>query len=230
MKAIIENEKYKTYEEYDYDGNCYYLTVPNNNTLEYQIFCSLNETYPQDKETLSKANKLYQKITENNKNVVYVHIILEIGELTEAAKDNDTPLYSFLLKRLLKTTKDAYQKTISEKLAGINNKLTIITQNEDDAKFVDWLEINQVMSINRFSLNKNEQRKLDDNILTPFEETNNSSGTPLTQNSITNENEPKTRKKIPPQNSRGFGNIMIIIITLTISLIVGITIAYTIIK
>ena len=231
MKAIIENEKYKIYEEYDNDGNKYYLTIPNNNELEYQFFCSLDESIISDDKILKKTNSIYERIIESNKNAIYVHVILENGQLTEAAKDNDTPLYSFLIKRILKTIKDAYQKAIKEKLAGINNNLTFISQNKDDTKFIDWLEINQVLPINRIALNKNYEINPDDTIKISFADNYvDNDITNLTEYEIAKENNSKVKTKKAHKNNHGYGNIILVFTTLIISLLVGITIAYIIIK
>ena len=226
MKAIIENEKYHIYEEYDDTGNKYYLTVPKSNALEYQIFCSLNEDYHQDKDAIDKACHIFESISKNNDQIIYLHIILNTGELTEAAKDNDNPLYKMILKKVLSTIKHAYQVIIQEKIAGINNKITFISQNKDDIKFIDWLEIMGIIPIDRISLNNYQAFPLTDT-------SDDNSGTSLAGGDIESElteNKPKTRIKIPPKHSPGFGNIVLIIITLIVALAIGIGIAYILIK
>ena len=226
MEDNIKNEKYHIYEKYDDMGNRYYLTVPESNALEYQMFCSLNEDNQSDKEMLAKAEQIFKNISEYNSQIIYLHIILNNGELTEAAKDNDTPLYKMLLKKVLSTIKHAYQLVIPIKLAGINNKITFISQNSDDTKFIDWLEINQIIPIDRISLKGYQGFPLTDS-------SDDNGGTTLaggdTEVELT-ENKPMVRKKIPPKNSHGFVNIILIITTLIITLIIGISIAYILIK
>lgn len=226
MKAIIENEKYHIYEEYDDTGNKYYLTVPKSNALEYQIYCSLNEGYFPDKEVIDKVCHIFESISKNNNQIVYLHIILNNGELTEAAKDNDNHLYKILLKEVLSTIRHAYQVIIQAKIVGINNKITFISQNKDDTKFIDWLEIMGIIPIDRISLNNYQEFLLNDT-------SDGNSGASLAGGDIESElteDKPMVRKKTPPKHSSGFGNIVLIIITLIVALAIGIGVAYILIK
>ena len=226
MLAIVENEKYKLYEEYDNIGNKYYLTIPNNNALEYQIYCSLNEDT--DTEVLSKVCANYESIIQSNKQAIYLHLILDSGELAEAAAENDSHLYKFMIKKILTSLKHAYQIIIQTKIAGINNEITFINQNKDDKKFFDWIEITGIIPIRCIKLDSELKSYVD----IPLNDTpNDSGGASLIGADIElSENKPLVRKKTPPKNNHGFGNIVLVVLTHIITIACGITIAYLLIK
>ena len=239
LKNIIKNDNYGLYEEYDGVGNKYYLCMPDNNEVQYEIFCGLSKDNIPSEEIVSSVSSIYDTITKSKKNIIYVDIIVDTNRLIEAAKDNDNPLYNFLLDRIHQTTKHAYETIIKEKRVSINNVIiTMVEKDGDDAKFIFWLERNMPNFIHSVSLRHNDNHyysAIADTLETPIIDTSESgsgntlaggpSGGELTQNNGF------TKKKVPPKkNNHGFGNIILVIIVLMLALIVGITVAYILVK
>ena len=230
MQLLLQNDDYKIYEIYDNDGNRSFLCIPNNESLEYQICCSLNEDILSPSSMLLKTSNIYSNILKRNKNLIYVHMMVDDGEITDAAHDNDDPLYKALLKKMSTTLDNTYQVLVKDRVAGINNNIEIISFNEDDAKFIDWLEMNNALPISRMNLDANVYYQNDELDL----ELNTSSHENITTNEIIDfdydldKSLVNTRKKIA--GNYGFGNIVSVIIILAIILAISIGAAYILIK
>lgn len=233
MQLLLQNDDYKICEEFDNNGNRYFLCIPIADSLEYKICCSLNDNFLSPGEMLLKASNIYASIFKKKKNLIYAHMILETNELKEAAYDNDDPLYSILLRKILSTVKDVYQITIKEKLAAIDNKLGFISQNEDDAKFLDWVEINQALPIERIDLGANFNYRVDDfEPVSPFVDADNSGGGNALSGGeeIYTDSKPLVKTLKPQVNNHGFGNIILVIITLGVIFALAIGAAYILVK
>ena len=232
MQLLLQNDDYKICEEFDNNGNRYLLCIPNAESLEYKICCSLNDNYLSPGDMLLKASNIYATILKKNKNLVYAHMILDTDELKEAALDNDNPLYTMLLRKILSIIKDAYQVTIKEKLAAISNKLGFVSQNEDDQKFLDWVEINQALPIERINLGNNFSHRVDEfEPELPFIDSSEGGGNLLSGGSNEYANDkPLVKTLKPASNNHGFGNMIMVIITLGFIFAVCIGAAYILIN
>ena len=216
MQLLLQNDDYKICEEFDNNGNRYLLCIPNADSPEYKICCSLNDNYLSPGDMLLKASNIYATILKKNKNLVYAHMILDTDELKEAAHDNDNPLYTMLLRKILSIIKDAYQVTIKEKLAAISNKLGFVSLSDDDQKFLDWIEINQALPIERISLGANFSHHVDEfEPELPFIDSGDGGGGNLLSGGSTEyTNDKPLVKTLKPSNNHGFGNMILVIISL----------------
>lgn len=235
LRTIVKNDNYGLYEEYDDRGNIYYLCIPNNNEIEYEIFCGLNKDNIPNDEIVNNVCNIYDKITKDKKNIIYVGTIIEIANLMEAASDNDGKLYNILLDRIHQTVKHAYENIIKEKLAAISNIITMVKQDEDDTKFINWLESNMPSLIHSVSLRSNNYFDATDTTteIPIIDTSDNSGGAALTGGPSDGElaqNKGFAKKKVPPKNNHGFGNIVLVIIVLMLALVVGVAVAYILIR
>lgn len=234
LKSIQKNSDYELYLEYDNTGNKYYLCIPCNNEMEYEVFFGLDKDNISNGDIIDGIARTYNQISQKKKNIIYINAIIEINDLVEASRDNDQRLYNVLLDRIHQTIRHAYEVIIKEKLAAINNVITMVKKDDDDTKFIDWLESNMPTYIQSVSLRIDNHHKLDDTVEVPIVDSSDGGGNILAggtanSNSLM-QNKEFTKKKIPPKNNHGFGNIILIIIVLMIALIVGIGIAYLLIK
>ena len=229
MQLLLQNDDYKICEEFDNDGNRYFLCLPIADASEYRICCSLNDDYLPLGEAILKASNIYANVSKKNKKLVYAHMILDTGELQEAAKDNDNPLYTVLLKKVSSMIKDTYQVIIKEKVAAIDPKVSFISQSEDDAKFIDWIEINQALPVERIVLGTDFNHRVDDfepetPFIKPIENKNNDE-----ENEYMDE-KPLVKTLKPAINNNGFSNIVLVIITLAAVLALCIGAVYMLTK
>jgi len=235
LKAIQKNNDYVLYLEYDNTGSKYYLCIPTGNEMNYQIFFGLDKDNMDSDEIINGIVNTYSNIIEGKKNIIYINSIIGINDLIEAAKDNDQRLYNYLLDKIHQTINHAYEIIIKEKLAVIDSVITMVKKDDDDAKFIDWLETNMPMYIHSISLNIDRPYELDDMNPLPFVDTSdNGGGNLLTggigDSNLLTQNKGVSKKKKPKKNNHGFGNIILIIILLMIVFVVGISIAYILIK
>ena len=227
MEVIFEKDAYKIYEEHDNLGNEYYLCIPNSDSSEYSIFCGLSKDNVSHEKRVSEVFDVYDNISRENKNVIYVDALVEIKKLVEASYDNDQKLYNFLLDGIHETIRHARGSIDSLKASTekkINNVITMVKRDEDDTKFIDWLEINMPNNVNSISLFHNHYS---DNVSDVTGEL------PIVDSEETMSKDIQsnyTKKRIPVKNSYGFGNIILVTIVLTILFAIGIAIAYIIIK
>ena len=225
MQLLLQNDDYKIYEVFDNDGNRSLLCIPNNNLLEYKICCSLNEDNLSFGDMLLKTSSIYSNILDRNKSFIYIHLLVEPGEIKEAAQDNDNPLYKALLKKMSATIDNTYQVLVKDRIAGFNNDIEIISFNEDDAKFIDWIEMNNALPINRMKLGNIVNRALDDLDISSEDTHNNEI---IDYDYDLDKSLVNTKKKLAP--NYGFGNIVSVIIILSVILTISIGAAYILIK
>ena len=219
---VYNNDKYHIYQMYTLDGSRYYISIPNSNNNELNIAIDFKEEYYDsllDKEIIEQIKKRCDLLYKANKDIVYLLPDVSTYELDEAKKDNDKHAYEFILNKLKKYTNELYY-TLSNSSFKINQIITIITETDDDKKFMHFLELENEGFFRELEINK----LLDNNISSNDTGSNPSKSGGDTSNEISN-SKPKAKILVKNNNKHGFSNMSFIIITLLLSLIIGISLA-----
>ena len=220
------NRNYSVYEMYTNDGNEYYMCIANYNTDKYETVIDFPEEYFNsllNEEKLTEIRKTCDTLYSDDEPYIYILPDITTYEVKEAKNDNDDHAYQVLLRRLQRYTYDIY-KSIAENNENIkiDQVINIISDTENDKKFIDWLDINLNGYFKPKYLNrtKNEDKDIEIPINT------NDNQKEILNNDIT---KPKVRT-LKPADKSGFSNITFIITIIIIAVIIGIGFAYLMIK
>ena len=219
-----------------HDDITYYLSIPKEEYKEYEIFVSfpskdINSLNGKDKaEEIRRINDMLIRIKPNT---IYLLCCLSRNEIEEFASynDNKTNLYKRLQHKFLKVLSKSFDEL---KNKTIKFPISLIKQDEFDSKFIDWLEINMNSYLKSSKLLEIKQAYYDliFNETTVFNPIDSSSGTSNTKSdspSTVSKENIKVKKLVPP-SQKGFTTIHAIYLTISLSLIIGISIAYLLIK
>ena len=225
-KVYLTNSKYTIYEFQD--DTKYYLSIPKEKQEDYQIFVSfpnkdIDSLKPEDKE--QEIRSINDMLIKTEPNAIYLLCCLSKNEIEEFASYNDSS--SSFYKRL----QHKVLKTLSKTFDNLKNityifPVCLIKQNEFDSKLIDLLEINAGSYLKSIKLTDIKQNYYDliFNETMAFQPIDPTSGGPT----ISKDNV-KVKKLIPP-SKKGFTTIYNISLTILLSLIIGIGIAYLLIK
>ena len=226
------NNDYSIYELKANDSLTYYLSMPNKDINTCQIylgFPTLEMSILDKEQEIAEISRLSDIIHKINPNGLYLFCNLPYGELHEASNDNDNRLYTILLNKLHLITKDLYDTVSINNNVTINPQIYGIKQNNDDTKFIDWLEIQLNGFINGVtykSLAKSYKKEI-----TSQDDGNSDLGTKTMDGNINTKSSGKAKKLVKPNTSRkGFSSFPFILLILSISLVLGISFAYLLIK
>lgn len=226
MAVVFKNDNYNVNELFDDNGNKYYLCIPTSNLLEYEIYFGFSKDNVSSEENINIISSIYDRITTDNKKIIYLSINVLYDRFHEAGNDNDDKLFEYIYMTLKSVFGHAYDYIIREKVARINQIITAVKQDDDDIKFINWLETKREMFgyIRDISLN-NKEIFLSDSA--DEGGGNNLTGVPTAD--TTSLNSGFVKKKVP-KNNHGFGNISFIILVLIIAFVLGIGAAFIIIN
>jgi len=224
MTTLFKNDNYDINELFDDNGNKYYLCIPTNNLLEYEIYFGFSKDNISSEQTINTISSIYDRISSNNNKIIYLSVNFLYDRFHEAGNDNDDKLFEPIYTTLKSVFRDAYNTIIKEKVARINQIITAVKLDDDDIKFIDWLETKREMFgyIKEISLSDNSL------LMDTTDEGGGNSLIGVSSDSIT-QNNSFVKKKVP-KNNHGFGNISFIILVLTIAFILGIGSAFIIIN
>jgi len=189
------------------------------------------------KVTIGPARILIIPSTFKNTNLSWADIIFPNGILVlpcikdtvieEAAYENDRRLYTKLFNKIHAITNDVYNK-FTENNIKLKEKIFFIKQNDNDSKFIDWLEINMNGFIESIDCKKkqiyfvNDTNQDDDSSITNNNNNTNSNGNDY--------NNVKIKKLTSKKKNSGFSTFSFIIFVLITSIFLGINIASLFIK
>ena len=259
MGELIANlENYSIYKAYNDKAGDYYLCVPNNNIVSCQIFLGFNDMELDNlsnDEIISIINDINSMIMNINNNSMYIIPNIPLSLLKQATIENDDRMYLDILNNKIQPiTQDVYNMLIKN---GINTKkinqvIQIVEKTDYDKKLGGWLS----MKLGDSYINELDYQKLKE---ASISKDNTSYSIPITDEPINEIDNPtlntnngitpinreyenvdsidKTksnqlvRKLTKPNNtSKGFSNVKFIVLVLLLSLVVGISIGYMIMK
>lgn len=245
------------YSIYQYDSEylgVYFLCIPDNQVDNYELFIGFPKKdlkeLPKD-EVIEEIKGINDMVYSLNNNAIYALPSIDVTELEEAALENDNKRsYNQLFRKVQSMTVDINKKisSINNHEQSINQVITIIKQTESDSKFIQWLEMNMPNFIHGITLSElrnhyyanNQPEKVDGPVLEkeeimdiPVEKEINYEVLNKEENDQSKDNTNNKVRKLVPQkknNNFGFSNMSFILMVLTISLLVGISIGYLIIR
>ena len=259
MGELIANlESYSIYKAYNDKAGDYYLCVPNNNIVSCQIFLGFNDMELDslsNEQIISMINDINSMIMNINNNSMYVIPNISLSILKQATLENDDRMYLDILNNKIQPiTSDVYNMLIKN---GINTKkinqvIQIVEKSDADKKLGGWLSMklgdNYINELNYQKLRELSMNKGNTSYSVPITEgpineidntiLNNDTGiAPINREYDNVDSIDKTksnqlvRKLTKPNNiSQGFSNVKFIVLVLLLSLVVGVSIGYMIMK
>lgn len=238
-------ETFKSYSIYlitiDED-NKYFLSLPDKNYLHPSLALAFSSHYQNSsntEEVRKEITEISDKIQFDNQDMIIAMPLIPYESLKEASKTNDYYLYQRILTKLHTITIDINRKVTNQNLnISLNQVIIIITQNDIDKNLADWLTMSFGSKyFKSLSLDQKEKSTPIEQRITPiiqesYYDSGDDGNSGLNLNgSISNENV-KVLAKVPPKPSthHGFSSFSFILVTLILSIIIGITIAVLIIK
>ena len=145
---LYSNELYSIYQVYMNDLEEYFMCLPASSKEKYKMIVDFPEEYFKGLLLEEKGNeikKICDRLYVENNNYIYVLSNVTTYDLNEAVTENNDHLYENVLRRIQKYTYNAYSTLSESSIFGINidQVITLITQTDDDKKFMNWLETNQ---------------------------------------------------------------------------------------
>jgi len=227
-RLLSKNDKFSMYEIYTNNGLNYYMCLPNEETFDLQMVIDFPETTVED-EKLESALKICDTLYDSRVNYIYLLTDVTTNDVASASMENDDRAFRILFEELCKYTihaNEILKKTVD---ANISQVIQVVTQTDNDGKFMDWLDVTypdyfkkmDLSKLVKFDLNLND----DDSWTTRGGPTNGGSSMENTNNL----NKPKVKKLMPP-NKHGYLNITFAIVVISLALVFGIGLAWLLIK
>lgn len=236
-------ETFKSYSIYlitiDED-NKYFLSLPDKNYLHPSLALAFSSHYQNSsntEEVRKEITEISDKIQFDNQDMIIAMPLIPYDSLREAGTTNDYYLYQRLLTKLHEITIDINRRITDNKAnISLNQVIAVITQNDTDKNLADWLEMAFGSKyFKSISLTQKESSDFKVHVAPINQEaydggSDGNSGLNL-GGLISNENVKTLVKKPPkPTTHHGFSSFPFILLTLTLSIIVGITLAILLIK
>lgn len=222
-------DNYTLYEMFTEDAKKYYMCLPTSNQEEYQMVFDFSEEYYNsllESEKISEISKICDLLYTTHFNSIYVLSNITTYDLHEAKEENDSHAYRNLLKKMHEYTYAAYTALDDNKDLRINQTIYIINQTPDDVKLMDWLDLRMPGYFKGIDF----RHLLSDTLSTESSGGSALSG-PNNGTSIEQTNNKSNHKvKILVPNKHGFLNITFIAVIIVLSFIIGIGMAYLLIK
>ena len=213
----------------------YFLSIPDEYADTYQLFVGFPEKdlqYVPKKDIVAEIDKIKKMVSAMNKDGIYVLPDIPLEELKEAAKENDNKKFDKLKNnRIQPIISDIYLriKNFDNAQRTVDQLIYFIKRTESDTKFVQWVEISlpnfvkgityeQLKRYYYANVNTDEEKNIDydKTIIIPTEE--------IYQNVSMGLEKEKAKKRVltrPDTNNYGFGNLPLIIISLTVLMVIG---------
>ena len=215
-----------------YSANCrstqgvnnYYICIPNNDKEEYSLYIEFPNksiNYGDKTSILRMIDKEREKI--NNDKAVYVLPVITDELIIKADNVNDDKVYLELINTIEEICDDVFGNMIQEN-ALMEQSVHLITDDRYEEDFVDWINIIYVGNKPQMKgIFQKERKNIDKvyDIVTTDDEVN------YIEQEISR---PKTRVLEDHKNNNGFSRIQALVITIILSLIVGISIAYYMVR
>lgn len=202
----------------------YYICIPNDNTKYFSLAIVFldNEQFNNQNHILETINKILSKLKQNN-NIMLAFINLEKEYLTDITTSKKQEIYLKTIKYLENVCYDIFEFMISN--YEMEQIVYLIVQDQIDKEFATWT----ISSNNNFKIY--DLNKVIEKEAFIIDDTNNgSAGISFTGAPLTNtNNKPKVKILLPP-TKHGYSTIYLLSLIIIISLIMGISIAYLMIK
>lgn len=224
------------------ESNKYFLSLPDKNYSQpslYLVFSNHYQNPSNIEEAKSEMTKISDIIHSDNQATIIAMPLIPYQTLKEAKETNDYYLYQRILTKLHTITIDINHKIANHQTnISLDQVITIITQNDIDKNLADWL----VMTLGSkyfkdTTLSQKESSIYTESHISPIDKENyydsdddGNSGLNL-NGSISNESV-KVLVKAPPKPTthHGFSSFPFILLTLTFSMIIGISLAILLMK
>ena len=219
---IANTDKYNIYQVYTDDASEYYLSTPIQDSNKYKMVIDFPEEYYKSllsgdivNEIKGKCDKLYEK----NNNYIYILSNVTTYDLKQALEENDNHAYAVLLKKLQKYTYNAYKVITANNQVDIDQVIDIVTETDEDKKFMDWLDVNLSGLFNGISLNT--ITNVNDSEDTGWTTLSGPGGESESIDKANTKQTVKVKTLVPLGNKHGYSNIIFMIMLLGISLALG---------
>lgn len=215
-----------------YSANCrstqgvnnYYICIPNNDKEGYSLYIEFPNksiNYEDKTSILEMMNNEREKI--NDDKAIYVLPVMPEELIIKEDNVNDDKVYLELVNTVEEICDDVFGNMIQENTP-MDQSVHLITDSRYEEDFVDWINIIYVENKPQMKgIFQKERKNIDKNY--------DATTTNDEENHIEQEiSKPKVRVLEKPKNNNGFSRIQALVITIILSLIVGISIAYYMVR
>ena len=215
-----------------YSANCrstqgvnnYYICIPNNDKEGYSLYIEFPNksiNYEDKTSILEMMNNEREKI--NDDKAIYVLPVIPEELIIKEDNVNDDKVYLELVNTIEEICDDVFGNMIQENTL-MDQSVHLITDSRYEEDFVDWINIIYVENKPQMKgIFQKERKNIDKNY--------DATTTNDEENHIEQEiSKPKVRVFEKPKNNNGFSRIQALVITIILSLIVGISIAYYMVR
>lgn len=215
-----------------YSANCrstqgvnnYYICIPNNDKEGYSLYIEFPNksiNYEDKTSILEMMNNEREKI--NDDKAIYVLPVIPEELIIKEDNVNDDKVYLELVNTIEEICDDVFGNMIQENTP-MDQSVHLITDSRYEEDFVDWINIIYVENKPQMKgIFQKERKNIDKNY--------DATTTNDEENHIEQEiSKPKVRVLEKPKNNNGFSRIQALVITIILSLIVGISIAYYMVR
>ena len=215
-----------------YSANCrstqgvnnYYICIPNNDKEGYSLYIEFPNksiNYEDKTSILEMMNNEREKI--NDDKAIYVLPVISEELIIKEDNVNDDKVYLELVNTIEEICDDVFGNMIQENTP-MDQSVHLITDSRYEEDFVDWINIIYVENKPQMKgIFQKERKNIDKNY--------DATTTNDEENHIEQEiSKPKVRVLEKPKNNNGFSRIQALVITIILSLIVGISIAYYMVR
>ncbi len=215
-----------------YSANCrstqgvnnYYICIPNNDKEGYSLYIEFPNksiNYEDKTSILEMMNNEREKI--NDDKAIYVLPVIPEELIIKEDNVNDDKVYLELVNTIEEICDDVFGNMIQENTL-MDQSVHLITDSRYEEDFVDWINIIYVENKPQMKgIFQKERKNIDKNY--------DATTTNDEENHIEQEiSKPKVRVLEKPKNNNGFSRIQALVITIILSLIVGISIAYYMVR
>lgn len=254
--AVLDN--YTIYRVSDGKLGNYYLSVSNGNISKCQIYLGFTDKQTEilsKEEIVAMISEVNEIIQRENSDSIYIVPNIPQSLLEEATNENDNFMYTEILEqRIHPIILDVINNILVKNgvnVENINQVIKVIERNDQDKKLGGWLTTHpQIGSfVEEIDYNKLKEKDMMNNgnevKKNDLEENNAHENQSVLSSGIApvnhqydeinygSKSNQKTLKRTPPKSnnvSSGFSNFKFIIMTLLLSLVVGVSIGYLLIK
>ena len=204
--------------------NNYYICIPNNDKEGYSLYIEFPNksiNYEDKTSILEMMNNEREKI--NDDKAIYVLPVIPEELIIKEDNVNDDKVYLELVNTIEEICDDVFGNMIQENTL-MDQSVHLITDSRYEEDFVDWINIIYVENKPQMKgIFQKERKNIDKNY--------DATTTNDEENHIEQEiSKPKVRVLEKPKNNNGFSRIQALVITIILSLIVGISIAYYMVR
>lgn len=259
-EIIATFDSYVIYKYTNENIGSYYLCKPTGKVLEYTMFLGFPNGELREisnEEIIDDIKKVADAVVSLNSNGIYLLPIIPYNELVDASLENDFRTDRFgnvnynsgMFARIYENKVKPITMDVYRLLDGkINRKISMIKKDKPDRMFIHWMVMDYTNKYGnnaselleeieyRDLVNTNKQKPLFSNEFMgiPPTSTDTSEGgiAPVNHefDNINSMSNAYTKVLKPKSSSSGFSNINFIIITLLLSLVVGVSIGYLLMK